>query len=323
MVGIIFKECPIRGIDISQYNDRLDTPKTIDFNKAKEGGVDYVVIRTSYGVVTDKSFRNSWADSKGILPRRPYHYLDYYSHLFMGISDTEWGKRQARAVWELIKDDNDGSIVWLDVESASVAPKIETLMPRVISIMGAFFSEMDKLNGKTNGLYSAASYLQYFYKKFGNRPLWIAWYNESKTKESILNFVKSTGWTGKVYDWQYTSDGDINGDSIGDGIVLGMEEKRLDLNMCLLSEEEFRNSFSVVVEEPPVVVPPIVVLPSTTKLVKVMTVTVGSLRIRTLPSLKGTITDYLPKDQEVEVLEEINDWARIGYKQYCSMSYLK
>jgi GH25 family lysozyme M1 (1,4-beta-N-acetylmuramidase) len=327
MTELIFNQYPIRGIDVSQYNLKNDKP--LEFTKAKNAGAMYVAIRTSYGVTEDDAFVSNWKGAKGILPRRAYHYMDYYSnhmsgYTVNGMDDGEWGKKQAQYVWGLIKDDNDKSIVWLDIESAgSFAPKIDTVMSRVIAVAVGFMAEMDRLNGKTNGVYLAAGYLSTFAKALGKRPLWMAWYNEDRTLASIPAYATSKGWTGKVWEWQYASDGDIEDDNIGDGVRMGMGEDDLDLNICFLTAEQFEDSFSLgtVIEVPPTI-------PETpTDIVgKWMVTTADVLRIRRSPGLSGTITDTMVMGTPVYVQKVVTtdlEWALIGYKQYCSKSYLK
>lgn len=325
MTQINFTQYPIRGIDVSQYN--LANKKPLDFSKAKALGAHYVCIRSSYGIATDSAFKSNWEGAKGILPRRAYHYLDYFSnHMSQysvnGLPDAEWGKRQAQLVWSLIKDDNDNSIVWLDIESPSFPPKVETVLSRVITIAVAFMAEIDRLTGKMNGVYISAGFISTFAKSLGKRPLWVAWYNEAQTADSVINYAKSKGWTGKVWDWQYASDGDIEGDNIGDGIKMGMGGITLDLNVCLLTEEEFNKSFTTGIVEPPVVEPPV------TNEIKTMLVNTYALRVRNKPSLLGSIVEVMPEGTKVYILNEVTDstgivWANIGYKQYCSKSYLK
>lgn len=318
MTEIAFTQYPIRGIDTSQYN--VVNNKQLDYTKAKDNGAMYVYIRSSYGIVEDEYFKESWTCAKGVLPRRAYHYMDYYSHTSMNISDEEWGRRQARFVWNLIKDDNDDSIIFLDVESSSIAPKIETVMPRVVRIMAGFYSEIDRLMGKMNGLYTSLSYLQYFVNGFGKRPVWVAWYNEEQTPLSVISITRSKGWIGEIWDWQYASDGDIGTDSIGDGIRMGMGERTLDLNIWLRTEAQFKASFSVPTEP----IPPDPEPEENTRLVKVMTVMIDGTRIRNKPTTTGSIVlGYLPIYKIIDVLDTViegqNIWARIGIDQYCAL----
>ena len=129
----------IKGIDVSGYNG------TVEWDKVANKGVDFAGIRVGYGKVKDVQFSNNWSNAKGKTIRMPYWYLDYYSNhtsgtAVYGMSDTAWGRAQADMCWSLIKNDNDGVIVFLDIESAStsIAPRIDQVTSRVQTIARAF-----------------------------------------------------------------------------------------------------------------------------------------------------------------------------------------
>jgi len=237
-MGMTFNNYPIRGIDVSGYNNDPTTVKNLDIQKAVDLGIKFICVRSSFGVNTDWSFKTTWADAKGKALRVAYHYLDYYSNMAKGISDANWGKTQAQVVWNLIKDDNDGTPIFLDIEKASSAASIESVLPKVIAIAKAFLDEMDRLSGKLTGVYFPLSYLKNF-QFTKHRPLWLAWYNEYVTIPNVIKSVRAEGWTGTIPMWQYTSDGDIDNDGVGDGIRMGMEAKALDLNIWLDAPEAF------------------------------------------------------------------------------------
>jgi GH25 family lysozyme M1 (1,4-beta-N-acetylmuramidase) len=319
MTEIVFDQYPLRGIDVSVYNDNPNTPQGLDFQKAKDAGVKFVLIRSSYGIVTDGEFIESWASAKGLFPRGPYHYMDYYSHLIKGISDLIWGQQQAEKVYSLVKDDNDNTITWLDIEKASMAPKIEDVIDRVRRIASAFLARMDQLNGKLNGLYLSLSYLKFFLG-FKNRPLWLALYNEDYTPESAIAAARAMGWTGPIYIWQYASDGDTGTDGIGDGIRLGMEAMALDLNIWLGTEQEFNDFWKVTVTPPPVPTEP------KTRVVPMGKTLVNGQSLRKAPNTSATIVDKLIAGREVELLGFAKDalgntWYRLGPDLWAAKTY--
>jgi len=248
-MGMTFNNYPIRGIDVSGYNNDPTTAKNLEIQKAVDLGIKFICVRSSFGVNTDWSFKTTWADAKGKALRVAYHYLDYYSNTAKGISDENWGKMQAQAVWNLIKDDNDGTPVFLDIEKASFASSIESALPKVTRVANAFLAEMDKLNGKLNGVYYSLSYLKLF-PSTKHRPLWLAWYNEYVTIPNVIKSVRAEGWTGTIPMWQYTSDGDIDNDGVGDGIRMGMEAKALDLNIWIDTPEAFTSFGKAIVTLP-------------------------------------------------------------------------
>ncbi len=243
-MGMKFTDYPIRGIDISEFNG------AIDFDSLKETGANFCIIRAGYGKTTDKGFLLNWKQCKGKMHRSAYWYLDYYSNWYnkkssvYGISDTEWGKQQAQYVWNLIKDD-PGAMVWLDVENGgtSYSPKIDTCWDRVERMIDGFYEEIDKLTGKTQGLYTSYGWLNDYKSSLRHRPLWLAWYNESIALDTVRMNVLAKGWTNLMI-WQYASDGDINGDNMPDGKYYGTELSTLDLNIWLRSADEYIKFFS-------------------------------------------------------------------------------
>jgi len=251
-MGMTFNNYPIRGIDVSGYNNDPYTTKNLDIQKAVDLGIKFICVRGTYGITTDWSFKTTWADAKGKVLRVVYAYLDYYSNDAKGISDANWGKMQAQAVWNLIKDDNDGTPVFLDIEKASFAAPVESVLPKVTRIANAFLAEMDRLTGKLTGVYFSLSYLKHFLGT-KHRPLWLAWYNEYVTIPNVIKSVRAEGWTGTIPFWQYASDGDIDNDGVGDGIRMGMEAKALDLDIWIDTPEAFANfgKVTVTLPEPP------------------------------------------------------------------------
>jgi len=229
-----FNDLAVRGIDISGYNGAIDWAKV-------KASSHFVIIRAGYGNTTDKTFLANWKNAS--VPKAAYWYMDYYSNWYnkeskaYGLSDVAFGLLQANYCWELLKGDPGGSIVWLDIESggADYSPNI-TSSPaagHAQAIAKAFLMEMDRLNGRKNGIYCSVGLLTWFDKWFRDRPLWVAWYTKTQTVDSVLKAVKARGWDGDTLMWQYASDGDIDEDGKGDGKQLGSSYNWLDLNVWI------------------------------------------------------------------------------------------
>jgi len=248
-VGITFNNFTIKGFDVSQFQS------IIDWNKVASYKPDFVAIRVGHGNTTDTKFLVNWSGAKGKTLRIAYWYMDYYSNHIagtsaFGMSDAAWGIKQAQNCWNKLKADHDNTIVFLDIENANstTAAPIATVTSRAQTIARAFLEEMDRLNGKTNGIYASLGMLSWFGYWFRTRPLWVAWYSEMmwsngvyvpRTGANVLTNVKSKGWTGKCLMWQYASDGDLNDDGIADGIAIGIGSKALDLNGWIETKAEW------------------------------------------------------------------------------------
>lgn len=258
-MGINFSNFSIRGIDVSQFNGTIDWSKVI---------AHFSAVRVGYGRTIDNKFKVNWAGAKGKVKRIPYWYLDFYSNhmassTVYGTSDVDWGKAQAVTCWNALKNDPEG-IVFLDIENTNVkgVPEIMAVTGRAQTIAMAFLQEMDRLNGKTNGIYCSLGLLSWFADWFRDRPLWVAWYNEAQTAASVLAAVRAKGWHGPVVIWQYASHGDVNADGVADGISMGMQYGFLDLNALLGGEESCLIIWGVVIAvetpEEPVITEPVV-----------------------------------------------------------------
>ena len=312
---IIFGNYAIRGVDTSEFN------LTVNMPELKKTGALFNVMRAGHGKRIDPKFRINWVNCKGVMLRMVYWYLDYYSNWYnpassaYGMTDFDWGKLQAQNLWAQIKDDNDGTIVWLDIESgdASYSPAITNVWIRVGKMIDGFFTEMDKLNGKRNGIYCSLGLLNNFSVVHRTRPLWVAWYNEYQTPDSVVKMCTATkGWT-SPYIWQYASHGDVNGDGVSDGLTFGTGIRQLDLNIWLKTAADW-NTFSAG-QAPPA--------PPVTAGFWAQCTAAKSLTIRKLPNGSATVLGYLMNGEKKLVYEVSNGWYRIGEGQWVSGSYMQ
>lgn len=288
-----YTDFAIRGIDVSQFNGLIDWSKLHDTH--------FAAIRVGWGRVTDYKFVVNWAGAKERAYRIPYWYLDYYSNhdttsSAYGITDVGWGRTQAEKCWALLKDDNEG-LLFLDIESASIAPKVEAVWSRVEVIAQSFFDTFDKLSGRTNGIYCSLARLKLFSAGFRSRPLWLAWYT-SETIPNVIAKVKAYGWTGKALIWQYASDGDIDNDGDGDGYSFGLPGATLDLNTWLGSKEEYEQFTGGEIPEG--------------EMVTQAKVLIDNLRRRSAPSLTASVLGYAVKGRIYPVSAVSGDWLNIG-----------
>ena len=259
-MGLKFSNFEIKGIDVSQWQGSIEWDKTMNMHP------DFAAIKVGAGKTTDPRFAVNWSAAKDKVFRIAYFYMDYYSNYFptssaYGMTDEAWGKAQADYCWNLMK--SDPAYVFLDIENAksSTALPITNYTSRAQKIAKAFLERMDVLNGKTNGIYCSLGLLTWFGTWFKNRPLWVAWYNETQTIQTVITAVKGKGWTGKILMWQYASDGDVDDNGYGDGVLYGMDSNALDLNIWTESKEEFEAlKGGVVIPEPPP--PPAVIIPA-------------------------------------------------------------
>lgn len=230
----------VRLIDVSRWQDALDTAYKPTFEKIKAAGFKGVVVRVGWGLVLDTLFAWFWKVLKGILARKPYWYLDYYSHKGTSTTDEEWGIEQANACYDALKADPGEAPLAIDCENCPGAFKVTYLNRASYNrVLKAFIAEWKRLTGTTVDIYCSPGFMWVFDAEILAMDLWLALYNRSLTVAQAIAYARSKGWTGRILMWQYTSDGDVNDDGIPDGLKLGMESNALDLNAWLGTVEEW------------------------------------------------------------------------------------
>lgn len=303
-----------KGFDVSKWNDNNETVYFPVFDRLVERGFSFVGIRTSVGVVKDEDFEKFYAEAqKWKLDTILYPYLDFYSHKWMKISPAEWGKRQARAVYELIRGKNFKRI-YLDVENSSLAAITDANKSEVGVIINAFLQELDKLTGQVTGIYTNQGYLFVFGYSHRCRPLWFSWYNRNVTIEQIRAVLKAWKWTGVFDLLQYASDGDIDDNGTSDGRAMGLEGDFLDLNVAIDADWASSETSAPVYEDGPEVVTPAV---------KYVTVTIGAgVKVRSSPVQGNNQIGTLAVNQKRVVLDTAvemrNTWVKVSEGWICA-----
>ena len=213
------------GPDVSFYQDAPTTPQQINFNRMRENGADYVIIRAGQGDRVDPDFAFNYAAAKAAgLPRGVYWYYD----------SRYTPSSQAKLLIGLIANNLPEIGAWLDIEEnyggayqgwANWRLCLEALrmsLPKVGIYTGPAYWIQHRPTGS-----EALS----FFKSF---PLWIANYKVSSP-------LIPSPWTTWLF-WQYTDQ--------GNGPAYGAESMEIDLNYFNGDENYFRNYFDLGVLPP-------------------------------------------------------------------------
>lgn len=225
---------PVILTDVSKYQDDPDTTKKPDVTKLAAKGILGIFVRVGFGRVMDGLFKWFWSTSKGILSRIPYWYLDYYSNRlsYVNVTDIAWGTEQGANLYNWIKGDPGEAPAVVDCEESSYGGRITIFNKASYNrVLKAMVDEYKRLSGKLLVIYTAPGFIWVFDDWVKDLPLWIAWYDRTKTRVQVVAYCRSKGWRGPILFWQFTSDGDLDGDGIADGLALGMESKELDFNV--------------------------------------------------------------------------------------------
>lgn len=176
------------GMDVSTFQGN------IDFNSAKESGMEFVMLRAGYGRETsqvDTKFHENIQKAKeaGL-----YCGAYWYSYALT----PEQAVLEAEACYETIKDYQFEYPIVFDIEEESQR-RLSTAT--ISAIIESFCSTLEE-KGYYVSLYSYASFLnsKVYQSTLEKYDVWVAHYG-----------VSSPSYTGNYGMWQYTSTGAVSG----------------------------------------------------------------------------------------------------------------
>jgi GH25 family lysozyme M1 (1,4-beta-N-acetylmuramidase) len=224
----------IFGFDISTWQDAPGIPGVIDFQKMRDYGGRFVIIKAGQGNWKDPDFDVSWKNAKGILPRATYFYYD----------NRYPPKEQAEKYFEIIKGDLEG-MCWLDLEDRQVGiysgwrgwydfiVALKEIYPGVqIGIYSNFFYIVE--------MFSFATREQREY--FGKYPLWLANYGADPFKPDYSRVLIPLPWLEYLI---------LQSGTPAIGLEVGVESHDIDYNQFNGDAAKFEKFFGA----PPIVEP--------------------------------------------------------------------
>lgn len=211
----------MEGIDVSEYNG------TIDFEKVKNAGKEFAIIRAGISLREDKLLDDNVAGCDAV-------GLPYGLYWFGKAVTVEQARDEAEAFLTAVEPSGASPElgVWYDLELVSQAK----LTPeKFLAVYEAFASEL-KPYGYAVGLYSNKSILQTVRNSLPDRmdaiPVWLAQYNKTVT------------YTGNIDIWQYSKTGAVDGitgdvdlDDLCDLESYGMDDDEGDDNAETIREK--------------------------------------------------------------------------------------
>ena len=177
----------IRGIDVSKWQGN------INFQKVKDSGISFVIIRAGYGKLPsqkDKCFEENYRKAKAA-------GFDVGAYWYSYAMSVDEAREEAKACLSVIKGKQFEYPVYFDLEEQKQFSKGREFCD---SIVNTFCSELEK-NGYFAGLYISRSPLERFISESTAKKyaLWVAEYN-SRCR-----------YNGDYGMWQYSSKGKVNG----------------------------------------------------------------------------------------------------------------
>jgi len=177
------------GHDISTWQDDPNVAGSVNFQKMRDNGASFVIMRASVGNQYDVDFPTYKINSRGILPRGVYHY--YWNNI-----DPRF---QAQTCLAAIGGEAIEGRVWLDLETREAGSFRGSAHWRT-------FIEVIQAAGYRVGIYTG----YYWWKDeavnkgadlnyFAQFPLWQAWYTANSA-----DVLVALGWSSMMM-WQDTS----------------------------------------------------------------------------------------------------------------------
>ncbi len=187
----------IKGVDISAYQTG------IPFDKIKQAGVQFAIIRAGCGKIKDSQLDTFVAECKK-------HGIKYGFYWYSYALTVDRAKEEAEYCISVIKQYNPDYPIYYDIEDKS---QIGQLTTRIRTDMCHAFCDVIRKAGYTAGVYANPSWFNNFlYKKelVDEYEIWLAHWTENPNVLSRYNYNQ------KVWQWEvdniadYNVDGDLS-----------------------------------------------------------------------------------------------------------------
>ena len=221
------------GFDVSFYQDSNYTPQKIDFQKMKDYGAWFVIMRTGQGNWIDEDWSDYAKDS--------YKVDDLYRGSYW-FYDARWTiKSQCKLYWDTIKPMGMDFRPVMDWEAWSInsVPQERWSRGYFLSLIAEFLERMDNYYGNLSMFYTNPRWLKYLSPLpdwLLKHPLWLAAYN-SVPPTYLYGYDK----------WHIWQDG-----TPAIGLAAGVESKEIDRDWFNGSVEELEKWLGIVHEPAPV-----------------------------------------------------------------------
>lgn len=198
------------GIDVSRWNEE------INWNKVKDAGVKYAIIRAGYRGSVTGALVEDWYFKKNVEAATAAG-IPVGLYFFTQATNEVEAVEEASMVISLCKDYDITYPIFIDTESAGGEGRADALDTKTRTAVCQAFCETIRSSGYQAGIYASKNWL------INNIDtsilpddiyIWLAEYGDATT------------YNGKYHMWQYTSS----------GRVLGIEG-RVDLNLSFLEPE--------------------------------------------------------------------------------------
>lgn len=182
-----------KGIDISTWQG-----SNVDFNKIREQGYSFVILRAGFATTMDNTFENNYAKAKAA-------GLNIGVYLYSYAENAQDAKSEAAALCKWLSGKQLEYPVYYDLEE----PELHGLMPKEqLTEIAMTFLDAMAADGWLVGLYSCRSWLESKLetdKICARYECWLAQYLLSGSCDTYDDFDGICGM------WQYSSSGSVDG----------------------------------------------------------------------------------------------------------------
>ena len=178
-----------KGIDVSKYQG------DIDWDKVKESGIDFAIIRAGYGMYDfqiDPKFERNYSECKRLgVPVGTY----WYSYA----TTVEEAKKEAEVYLKALNGKTTELPNWFDQE---YEPSIKALTKQTRTDICKTFMNKIKESGFKTGLYCSYDWIKN----------WLDGSQLTEYDKWIAQYASSCSYSGSDFAmWQYSSEGKVNG----------------------------------------------------------------------------------------------------------------
>lgn len=179
----------MKGIDVSKYQG------DIDWDKVKESGIDFAIIRAGYGMYDfqiDPKFERNYSECKRLgIPVGTYWYT--YA------TTTEEAEKETSVYLKALKDKTTEFPNFLDME---YEPSIKALTKQTRTDICKIFMNKIKESGFKTGLYCSYDWIKN----------WLDGSQLTEYDKWIAQYANSCSYSGSDFAmWQYSSEGKVSG----------------------------------------------------------------------------------------------------------------
>ena len=304
-----------KGIDVSKWNG------DIDWQKVKNAGIDYVIIRAGYRTsAVDPKFKQNIEGARAAGLKICIYWFSY-------ATSPEMAKQEAQKCIDTISPykDSINYPVFFDYEDYSIndrTDKTVQITKELVSEMAASFMNTMNSAGYASGIYTNQSFSKQYFNAdlLNSNNVWIARYNSSITFDKAYSM------------WQYTSNGVVDG--INGNVDINYTFLKPDMTVHVQQPEAPSVPEVPVQPEAPSVpetpvqpeVPSVPEAPVQPAPISETGVTTANLNLREGASTSAKRVTTIPKGKSIEIVDKsISGWYKVVYNGttgYVSSDYV-